>query len=444
MSERRHTLWVAAALLPVVLSALALGAHFLRAAMPGLALLCVASPLLLLLRRRWVAVVLQLFLLAGIVIWLQTAHQLVLLRLQQGLPWLRVALILGGAALLAAGGVVALQRRALRGLLDRAVETRGAGVAVFVLVFGLLAVVQLMVPRPMLLAQRLLPGTGWIEVLALAAYGAVICEKLLDPKRSPRWRRRLWWIFSVVFFAQLAAGLCGLESFLMTPGKLHLPVPALILAGPLYRGERFLMPMLFGSTLLLVGPAWCSHLCYLGVWDSATAGIRPRPARRHAWHAPGRVLMLALVAGGAVGLRLVGAPVGVAFGLALALGLGGLAVMLLLSRRSGSMVHCTVWCPVGLVANLLGRLSPFRLRMASGCDGCARCRLRCRFEALEPHHIERRRPGLSCTLCGDCLGACEGGFLQYRLAGLDPENARTLFVVLVSALHAAVLGLARI
>lgn len=266
---------------------------------------------------------------------------------------------------------------------------------------------------------------------------------MMDVQRSAVWRRRLWWFFSAVFFSQLFLGMCGLDSFLMTPGKLHFPVPALMAAAPLFRGERFFMPILFATTLLLVGPAWCSHICYLGAWDTAAAGARGRPVRRPSWHHPARVAMLVLVIGSALLLRLLGASLMLAGALALALGLGGVAVMLLLSRRCGAMVHCAVYCPTGLLAGLLGKLSPFRMRMASGCDGCARCRQSCCFEALEPCHIKKRRPGLSCTLCGDCLSACEGGFMEYRFPGLGPARAFALFLILVTTLHTAVLGLAR-
>ena len=54
-------------------------------------------------------------------------------------------------------------------------------------------------------------------------------------------------------------------------GEMHLPVPALILAGPLYRGEGFFMLFLFLSTVLIVGPAWCSWLCYVGAWDNVSS-----------------------------------------------------------------------------------------------------------------------------------------------------------------------------
>ena len=73
------------------------------------------------------------------------------------------------------------------------------------------------------------------------------------------------------FFGQLALGIFADPIFLMT-GKLHLPIPAVILAGPLYRFEGLFMPILFISTLLLSGPAWCSQLCYFGAFDAWSAG----------------------------------------------------------------------------------------------------------------------------------------------------------------------------
>ena len=434
----------AALSLPILLAALALAAHFLRASQAGLAMVCLLMPLLLVSGRRWVKNVLQLFLMLGALIWVHTALELMETRLQQGLPWQRMLLILGGLSLLSAGAAVALQAGPMRRMLGKARDTSVPSTAIFLLVFALLALVRHAVLGPMLILERLLPGTAWVEVLLLSVYGAWLGEKLMEVSRSGLWRRRLWLFFSVVFFGQLALGLCGLDPFLMAPGKLHFPVPALIAAGPLFRGERFFMPILFGTTLLLVGPAWCSHLCYLGAWDSVAADARGKPARRPAWHHPTRVIMLALVLAGALVLRQLGASLLLAGTLALAFGLTGVAVMMFASRRSGTMVHCTVFCPMGLLAGLLGRISPFRMRMASGCDGCARCRLSCRFEALEPRDIKKRRPGLSCTLCGDCLSSCEGAMMEYRFAGLRPAHARTLFIVLVTSLHAAVLGLARI
>lgn len=70
-----------------------------------------------------------------------------------------------------------------------------------------------------------------------------------DRKERPKWRTRARLLFSIVFFGQLL-GILVNPVFLMT-GKQHLPVPAIILAGPLYRLEGLFMPILFLSTLLL-------------------------------------------------------------------------------------------------------------------------------------------------------------------------------------------------
>lgn len=314
--------------------------------------------------------------------------------------------------------------------------------AAALLTAGLLAAAQLASARPLLLAERFQPGLGWLEIAALALYAGWLARRLAAPRTSGRWRRRLWWTFSAVFFAQLLLGLAGAERFLMT-GELHLPVPAMILAGPLYRGEGLFMPVLLLSTLLFVGPAWCSHLCYIGAWDAAAADAQRRPAPLR-WRQAPRLITLVLVAGVALALRLADASGLLATALGISFGLLGLAVMLLWSRRRGLMVHCTSLCPIGLVVALAGKLSPFRVRVSAACTDCGACTAACRYDALRPADVRARRPALSCTLCGDCVGACPHGALGYRFGRLRPESARALFLVLVVALHASFLGLARI
>jgi polyferredoxin len=303
--------------------------------------------------------------------------------------------------------------------------------------------VQLVVDPPGLLVERFFPGGGWLELVLLAGYAAWLAGHMLRPAEHPVWRRRTWRLFSAVFFAQLALGLLGLESFLMT-GKLHLPVPALIAAGPLFRGEGFFMPILFGATLLLVGPAWCSHLCYVGAWDDVAASRRRRPAKMPGWRRPLQIGLLVLVAGTAVGLRAAGIPSSLALYPAAAFGLVGVGLMAVWSRRTGNMTHCSAYCPIGVLATWFGRVSPFRIRISDGCSECGACSLPCRYDALGKSDIERRRPGASCTLCGDCISRCKDAHLGYRFLGLSPAAARTLFVVLVVAGHASFLGVARI
>jgi ferredoxin len=399
--------------------------------------------LTLLIPRRWVASAYQVLLLAGAALWLDTAVGLAQMRLAAGQPWLRLVLILGGVALATAASGLLFCTRPLRQRYRVEGTTAVPSTAAFLLTLSVLAVVQLRVERPMLLLERFLPGSGWVEALALATYAAFVTEKMLVLRQSAPWRRRIWGLFSIAFFAQLATGLAGAERFLMS-GKLHLPVPALILAGPLFRGEGLFMLVLFAVTVVLVGPAWCSHLCYIGAWDSAAAHRLRRPQPLPRWRHGARAAVLVLVVGAALGLRWAGVPGTVAAALAAAFGLGGVAVMLLWSRRRGAMAHCVTYCPMGLVAVLLGRISPFRLRVHSDCDACGACALACRYGALGPEDIRRHRPGQACTLCGDCLGRCRSLCLQYRCAGLGPEAARALFLVLVVSAHAAFLGVARL
>jgi ferredoxin len=130
--------------------------------------------------------------------------------------------------------------------------------------------------------------------------------------------------------------------------------------------------------------------------------------------------------------------------LAAGFGLAGVAIMAFISRRLGVMAHCSAWCPIGPLANLLGRVNPMRVRMTPDCTRCGACARACRYDALTPADIAAGRPGRSCTLCGDCLGACKHSAMHYRFPGLTPAASRSLFLALVSALHAAFLGVARI
>jgi len=267
---------------------------------------------------------------------------------------------------------------------------------------------------------------------------------LYDPRNTAMWRRRLWTFFSVVFFVQLAIGLAGAEQFLMS-GKLHLPIPAMIVAGPLYRGTGFFMPILFTVTVLLVGPAWCSYLCYIGSWDLNAAASRKRPSHLPSWRDWFRVGILAATVAAALGLRSIGVGAAVATAAGLLVGLLGVGIMVVVSRHMGSMIHCAMYCPIGLVADVMGKLSPFRLRINDEtCTDCGACALGCRYGALRPEHISARKPGLSCSLCGDCVSACRRRSIEYRFARLSPRRARTVFLVMVASLHAVFLGVARI
>ncbi|NOZ85052.1 MAG: 4Fe-4S binding protein [Deltaproteobacteria bacterium] len=319
----------------------------------------------------------------------------------------------------------------------------GALVAAFFLTSLLLVPVHLMVRPPMLLAERFVKGTGWIEILLLCLYSAWLTRKIIDPGQAPRFRLFAWKLFAIVFFLQLGLGIAGFDKFLMT-GKLHLPVPALIVAGPLYRGGGLFMLILFSATVLLVGPAWCSYLCYVGAFDGMAAAARKKPVVIPKAAGYVRIFSLVVIVVAALALRAFRVGPCTAAWLAGGFGLAGVGVMVALSRRAGVMVHCTSYCPLGLVAVLLAKLNPFRIRIAKSCTQCGACTTSCRYNALRAKDIERRKPALSCTLCGDCINSCRSNSIGYNLFGLSRDTSRKIFLVMVISIHAAFLGLARI
>jgi len=399
-------------------------------------------PFALLMRRRWIDRAVQLVLLAGALEWVLTIVRIVEIRQQVGLPYLRMVMILGAVALVTAGSGLLLETRGRRSRLPGD-DPVGPGLGAFILVAALLVPVQLVMDPAGLLAERFLHTAGWWEALLLAIYAGWLSDRLRDARKIRQLRPRVWLVFSVIFFTQLVLGVLGVEKLLMT-GKLHLPVPALIAAGPLFRGGGLFMAILFSASVLLVGPAWCSWLCYIGAWDNEIARRHKRPGKLPRWRSGMRVVILILVMGTAFLLGRLGVGVFVAGWLAAGFGLLGVGLMVTWSRRTGHMTHCTAYCPMGWVATRLGKVSPWRLRISADCTDCGACTPACRFDALYPEDVLRRQPGEACTLCGDCLTNCPTSSLQYNLPGVSPTRARTIFFVMVCAMHAAWIGVARL
>lgn len=427
--------------LPVV-SLLLLAAHFLRVGNPGLCLGVAAAAALVCSRRAWARIVLSAALAAGLLVWADAWRDLLAARIGAGRPWLRMSLIMAAVTGLTALASAWLISRRGRAVFDRNPEHAAVCGGTGVLTAALLGAVREAAPFPILLLDRFRPGWGWVEVLALAVYAAWVAEQMADPARSAAVRRRMWAGFSLVFFLQLLLGLAGVRDLLMT-GALHLPVPAVIVGGPLYRGGGYFMPVLFAVTIVLAGPAWCSHFCYIGAWDHAFARRRPRPGSLPSWARHGRWFTLAAVAAAALLLRHLGVSGGTAAAVGGAFGAAGVVVMATASRQRGLMAHCTAFCPVGAVANLLGKAAPWRLRLGSGCTRCGTCSRVCRYGALRAADIERGRPGFTCTLCGDCLDSCRQEAIAYRAPGLSAQASRAVFIAIVASLHAVFLGVAR-
>ena len=217
----------------------------------------------------------------------------------------------------------------------------------------------------------------------------------------------------------------------------------MILSGPIFRGSIGFMPILFLSTLLLSGPAWCSQLCYFGALDNLASDRRPDmiPLRnkfriKHIF-LPTVILITIL-------LRFFGIDKLITTFLAAGFGVIGLGIILLLSRRRGKMVHCILWCPIGTLVNYMKLVNPFRMYIDDSCTDCLACTRHCKYDALNKTDISRRKPGLTCTYCGDCLVSCKTSSIRYKFFGFSHHSARQLWIVLTVSLHSIFLSLGRI
>lgn len=314
----------------------------------------------------------------------------------------------------------------------------------FLLTTVLLSIVQIKPKHPILLAERIIAYGGWIQVVIFSLYAGFIGYKMTDRSTRTLWRGRTWMLFSFVFFLQLTLGLFVDSLFLMS-GKLHFPIPALILAGPVYRLEIGFMPILLVSTIILSGPAWCSQLCYFGAFDHFAANRSKRKAKYYLDFNPQlRYAILILIICSAFVLRLLNIEEPYVSVLSVIFGLTGIGFMYFLSRKKGVMTHCAAYCPIGTVVSLTKKVSPFRFRLNSDCTKCMACIKHCQYDALNIHTINKGEIGNNCTYCGDCLKGCHHNALEYGFLNLSPTRAEQLWVIITVSLHACFMAIARI
>lgn len=86
-----HMIW---RIVLYVVASWLLAAHFLRAGELVLTVLCLTTPLLFFVRRRWSLLTLQGLSFVAAAVWLATTWQIVEMRRLLGQPWLRAAIIL--------------------------------------------------------------------------------------------------------------------------------------------------------------------------------------------------------------------------------------------------------------------------------------------------------------------------------------------------------------
>jgi hypothetical protein len=100
--------------IPVVLSLLVLGAHFMRYGNNAGVAIAAALIGLLFLRRPWVARLMQLVLVLGALEWLLTLYGLIELRAAMNQPYARMTIILGTVALFTLCSGLVFQTKSLK------------------------------------------------------------------------------------------------------------------------------------------------------------------------------------------------------------------------------------------------------------------------------------------------------------------------------------------
>ena len=100
--------------LPVVFSLVLLGAHFLRYGNSIGVLGSLLLVALLMVRRRWVARLVQVVLILGTLEWVRTLHELAQVRVATGQPFIRMTVILGVVAAVTFCSALLFQSGALK------------------------------------------------------------------------------------------------------------------------------------------------------------------------------------------------------------------------------------------------------------------------------------------------------------------------------------------
>jgi hypothetical protein len=86
-------------LIPLILAAVVMAAHFLRSFSLLPMLLCLAVPLLLLVKKRWSLRVVQALTVVFALIWMAALYGIIQERIFEARSWTASAIILGGVAL---------------------------------------------------------------------------------------------------------------------------------------------------------------------------------------------------------------------------------------------------------------------------------------------------------------------------------------------------------
>ncbi len=414
-------------------------AHYLRSGSYGAVLtLLLLIPLLFSkysYHRRFV----QLIIFALSLMWLHLGFDLASMRIDQGLPYLRLSLIMLGVFTFTlwssylVGRWIIKEQRIIRNIYDH------YPLAVIALTFFLLLLSNL-APLQLMILPRFFASGAPLQALAMALYAGHVFSQLQQHGPHSKKRLRLWMIFSLVFFGQFILGLLVDSRFLMT-GRLHWPIPGLIISSNILELKFSIMFVILSVSYILAGPSWCSHLCYVGAIDHWLSSKKKRKTPNRQVPLTWRYFFLLLFILIPTVFLIIDAHsliLGCTLGVLIILSLGFLAY----SYISGKMQHCSLFCPIGTIHSLIAKIHPYRVTIDNNCDRCLRCLKKCPYQALDLLALEKHHAHANCTLCLECLDHCHQHSLT--LAHGKKTANRKLFLASIVILHVLFLAFARI
>ena len=184
---------------------------------------------------------------------------------------------------------------------------------------------------------------------------------------------------------------------------------------------------------LLVGRAYCSVICPLGVMQdviSRISGLRKKKKSRFSYSGEKKwlrygilvIFVVALVAGltplaallapySSYG-RMVSSVVSPSLSPVAIVAAVSFVVVAIMSWLGGR-TYCNTICPVGTVLGFFSRFALFRpIIDTSKCNSCKRCAKKCKASCIDAknHRIDYSR----CVACMDCIKNCKHGALTFR------------------------------
>ena len=186
---------------------------------------------------------------------------------------------------------------------------------------------------------------------------------------------------------------------------------------------------------LLVGRAYCSVICPLGVMQdviSRISGLRKKKKSRFSYSGEKKwlrygilvIFVVALVAGltplaallapySSYG-RMVSSVVSPSLSPVAIVAAVSFVVVAIMSWLGGR-TYCNTICPVGTILGFFSRFALFRpVINTSKCNSCKRCAKKCKASCIDAknHRIDYSR----CVACMDCIKNCKHGALTLRYA----------------------------